>query len=86
MDLKLVSIVSLRGLALLLGLQNKGVAAVALNRLIYGIESGMNVDAYMKDIARAFETDTEASWDEIVNRIDAEVNEFLSRGPDGKQE
>ncbi len=86
MDLKLLSIVSLRGLVLLLGLQNQGVAAVALNRLISGIEAGMNVDAYMQDIAKAFETDTEAGWDEIIDRIDTEVNEFLSRGDDGKQE
>lgn len=86
MNLKLVSLVSLRGLALLLGLQGQNVAAVALNRLVSGIEAGMNVDTYMEDVAKAFETDTEAGWNEITDRIDVEVNEFLSRGDDGKTE
>jgi len=78
-DLKLYGVITLRGLAMLFGLQGQDSAASALNKLATGIEAGMNVDAHMKTVAEAFKAGTEASWDDITDRIDVEVDEFLNR-------
>ena len=84
MDIKLISLISLRGLALLMNLQGQTNASDALTKLAAGIESGMNVDDHMANVADAFKAGMEANWPDIINRINTEVDEFLSQG-DGQR-
>jgi len=83
-SLKLLSIVSLRALAIVMSLQGQSKAAQALNLLVSRIESGRNVDLHMEQVAIALNGGTEATWDDILSRIESETSKFLSRGPDGQ--
>ena len=80
----LTAIISFRGLATLLSMQGQASSSGALNKLADAIESGMEVDAYMEEVAEAMKSGNPAHWDDIVGRINAEADEFLSRDASGR--
>lgn len=77
MNTKLFSVITLRSLSLLLSLQGQAKAAAGMNKLIDAIEAGIEVDNHMAKVAEAMKAGTEAEWDDIVDRIETEVADFL---------
>ncbi len=86
MNMKLFSVVTLRALSLLLSLQGRAREAAGLDKLIDGIEAGIEVDAHMAKVAEALKAGTEADWDDITGRIKSEVDAFLDREPEAEVE
>ena len=79
MDSKLVAIIALRGLSLTLRLQGLTRQADSIDRLILAYQAGRNVDAHLQAVADQLAAGEQASWDDILGRIETETEEFLSR-------
>ena len=70
----------------LLGLQGMTREQGILDKIMAGYRAGRNVDAHMQEIADALAVGDAIDWDDLEARIDAETDEFLSRGEDGEPE
>lgn len=78
MDPLTIAILALRSVGTLFTLQGKPEINNTINALLTAYQAGKNVDAYMQKIADNLEADGDlASWDDITDRINDEVDEFL---------
>lgn len=84
MDLKLALLLALRIGARTLRNQGDNEIADAIDRLLLARQAGMNIDAHMQRVADKLNADEPMPWPDITQRIIAETDEFLSRGPDGQ--
>jgi len=57
-----------------------------IDRLVALKAAGSKIDAHMQVVADALLADTEIDFDHLIDRIDAEVDELLSRGAGGEPE
>ena len=66
------TLVALRSLALLFGLQGRQTESNTLGALASAIESGRNVDAHMATVADLLKQGGAADWDGALARIEAD--------------
>lgn len=66
--------------------QNDTRAVSSLRKLQAAKASGANVNAHMQRVADNMIAGLPMDWDALDTDIDAEVNEFLSRGSGGEPE
>lgn len=79
MDPLTVSLLTLRGLGTLFALQGKPEVGNTINQVLDLYGAGKNVDAHMSAIADKLEAgDDLDDWSEIQDKINAEVDDFLS--------
>lgn len=83
MDPRLLTIISVRSLAMLFGLQGYAKQAEALRLLAAGLESGVDVDEHMRGVAEALAAnDGNVSlemWDDVHARIVADSDRLRAR-------
>jgi ribulose kinase len=68
----LATILTLRSLGVLFGLQGQPKAAQSLGLLADGLESGANVDAHMAAVATALKSGSSLDWADVHARITAD--------------
>ena len=71
----------LRILASVLRYQGNNGAADTLNLALDTYGAGKNVDSYMTEIAEKIEDNQLLGWEELRERLDAEVDDFLATDP-----
>ena len=66
------TLVALRSLALLFGLQGRQTESNTLAAIASAIESGRNVDSHMASVAEALKQGAAADWTDVLARIEAD--------------
>jgi len=80
MDPLTIALIALRSVGTLFTLQGQPKITGAINAALDAYEAGRNVDAYMAEIADKLElagTLSAEDWDDLTDRINSEVDEFL---------
>lgn len=78
MDPKLIALLALRTLGSLTG---NVALSNGIGQLMAAYDAGKNIDDHMQAIADKLEAGEDLdNWDDITNRIDAEVDDFLDEG------
>lgn len=79
MDPILLTVVTLRSLGALFGLQGKPEIAGVMNASAAAIEAGRSVDAQMQEVADLLNSGGDLpSWSDLARRIDDETAQFLA--------
>ena len=79
MDPTMIALLSLRALGLATG---HNEIATRIDQLVGAFNAGKDIDDHMQAIADKLEAGEDLdTWDDIVDRIDAEVADFLDEPP-----
>ncbi len=85
MDPITIALISLRAVGALFSMQGKPEISTTINQLLEAYSAGKNIDDHLEEVAAKLEAGAldPADWQDLTDRINQEVDEFLAAGDTG---